>query len=66
MSDFKETSMAKMVALLDECREFIARGQISCGEAIYQTDRVLEDAPEFIEAICEIVGYYPPELNKEP
>ena len=39
------------------CREFIAAQRITCPETIYQTDRVIENAYEFIEGVCERVGY---------
>ena len=44
-------------ALLELCQKFVRDNGISCPEAIYQTDRVIENAYEFIEAICELVGY---------
>lgn len=43
--------------LMALCREFIDEQKISCAETIYQTDRVIENAYEFIEGICDIVGY---------
>lgn len=43
------------------CRLFVAKQRIRCSETIYQTDRVIENAYEFIEAICSIVGYLAPE-----
>ena len=39
------------------CKRFIKEQQISCGETIWQSDRVSENSLEFIEEICEIVGY---------
>jgi len=39
------------------CKEFIDTNNIACAETIYQTDRVIENTYEFIERICEIVGY---------
>jgi hypothetical protein len=47
--------------LLELCRKFIADKRIYCEETIYQTDRVIEGAYEFIEGICNIVGYAPRE-----
>lgn len=44
--------------LLEFCREFIKQQQISCAEAIVQTDRVYLALPELAEGICDIVGYY--------
>jgi hypothetical protein len=46
-------------ALVAHCREFIAKQGITCAETIYQVDRVMENAAEFIEGVCEIVGYAP-------
>lgn len=39
------------------CVEFIDNNNITCSEAIYQTDRVIENAYEFIDRICQIVGF---------
>jgi len=36
---------------------FRDKHDISCPETIYQTDRVIVDAYEFIERLVEIVGY---------
>lgn len=46
------------------CEEFIKKQKISCPETIYQTDHVIENAYEFIENICNIIGYYDDDLNK--
>jgi hypothetical protein len=46
------------------CREFIQAQRISCAEAVYQTDRVIENAYEFIEGICDRVGYYDYDIGK--
>lgn len=43
--------------LTEYCRRFIAEQRIECAETIYQTDRVAENACEFIEGICDILGY---------
>lgn len=40
------------------CQGFIEKHKISGSENIYQSDSVILDAYEFIETICEIVGYY--------
>lgn len=44
--------------LWDVCAAFIDKQEISCAEAVYQSDRVIENAFEFIEKICNIVGYW--------
>lgn len=43
--------------LFNLCKKFIEAQKISCPETIYQSDRVIENAYEFIEDICDIVGY---------
>ena len=43
--------------LVSICREFINDNNIHCVETIYQSDRVIEHAYEFIQQVCEIVGY---------
>jgi hypothetical protein len=43
--------------LLALCKKFIDDNDIGCSEVIYQSDRVIENAYEFIEDICDIVGY---------
>lgn len=48
---------AKGAALLQLCRGFIAKQSISCAEAVYQSDRVILNAYDFIAEICEIAGY---------
>ena len=37
---------------------FIRDNKISCPETIYQQDKVIENAYEFIEALCEVYGYW--------
>ncbi len=44
-------------ALARLCVKFVEEHYIYCPETIYQTDHVIEDAYEFIEKICDIVGY---------
>jgi hypothetical protein len=44
--------------LFDLCREFIKENKIECSETIYQTDRVAENSLEFIESICDLIGYH--------
>ena len=39
------------------CQQFIHNQNISCPEAIMQNDNVLENAPDFIEEICDLLGY---------
>lgn len=43
--------------LRKHCEDFIKKHNITCSETIYQTDRVIENAHEFVEGVCDIVGY---------
>jgi hypothetical protein len=43
--------------LLQICIDYIYENQISCSEVIYQSDRIILNAQEFIERICDVVGY---------
>ena len=52
-----EPSVKEMAALWNKCLEFVEAQQIGCLETIYQTDWVIENAYEFIEDVCDIVGY---------
>lgn len=40
------------------CKNFVLENEISCPDAIYQCDHIVENAYEFIEKICDVVGYY--------
>lgn len=44
-------------ALWQFCQAFINKQNIHCAETIYQTDRVIENAYEFIDGVCKIVGF---------
>ena len=43
--------------LLGICQDFIRDNNITCAETVYQSDRVIENAYEFIDKICSLVGY---------
>jgi hypothetical protein len=47
----------KMDALWGVCEAFVQRNQIHCAEATVE-DRVYENAPELVEQIANIVGFY--------
>ncbi len=51
--------------LFDLCREFIKENKIDCSETIYQTDRIVENSLEFIESICELIGYHEEDEDEE-
>lgn len=44
--------------LFRTCKNFIDELGITCEEDIYQTDRVIQHALDFIEEVANIVGYY--------
>lgn len=52
-----EPSVKEMAELWNVCMKFIKAQGIGCQETIYQTDWVIENAYEFIEDICDVVGY---------
>jgi hypothetical protein len=43
--------------LWEHCEEFILKHGITCPESVYQQDDVILNALEFIDGICEIIGY---------
>ena len=45
--------------LVNLCVKFIKDNGISCPETIYQMDRVIVNAYQFIEDVCNLVGYLP-------
>jgi hypothetical protein len=52
-----EPSQAELIALWRVCQNFIHDRHVSCPEACYN-DRVYEYAPDLVEDIANIVGYY--------
>lgn len=40
------------------CQKFIKEQKIRTPESVYQMDNVIENAYEFIEQVCDIVGYH--------
>ena len=44
-------------ALFALCEQFVLDNNIHAPETIYQMDHVIGNAYEFIEAICDIIGY---------
>lgn len=44
--------------LLARVEKFISDQRIGCPETIYQTDRVIESAYEFIQDLADIAGYW--------
>jgi hypothetical protein len=54
-----EPTHAELMALWNVCKKFVEDQEIGCAETIYQTDLVFEHACEFIEDVCNVVGYKP-------
>lgn len=52
------SELKKAQALVKHCEQFIQDQEIHCAETVYQMDHVIENAHEFIEGVCDIVGYY--------
>ena len=79
--NFKETVAARLQsdprfaeAMLDEmrkaklwnlCCQFVEKTCITCPETISQCDWVTENAYEFIEKVCDVVGYYEEEEHED-
>lgn len=55
--DFEESDIHEHYKLWETCRKFIQEQRIYSNEVIGQSDRVIINAYDLIEAICEIVGY---------
>ena len=53
-----ELDTDSLVSLLEVCQAFIKSQRIGSAEVIYQQDNVIENAYDFIEEVCDIVGYY--------
>jgi len=49
---------SKQQQLWKVCQNFIKDQRISCPETVHQSDRVIENAYDFIARVCEIVGFY--------
>ncbi len=57
--------MTKQEELYKVVEDFIKGQEIYCAETVYQSDRVIENAYEFIEKCCDIVGYMELEDEEE-
>lgn len=55
-------TVSEVNKLVKVCKQFITEQKISCAETIYTCDRVIDSAYEFIEKVCDVIGYHvPPE-----
>ena len=52
------SAIAGLTELMDHITAFIRDNEITCAETIYQKDSVITNAYEFIEGICDIMGYH--------
>lgn len=51
--------VAKAERVLTIVEAFVRKQRITCAETISQTDRVIENAYDFIEDLCNVAGYLP-------
>lgn len=58
MKKISQDDKIKQKKLFEHCKHFIEKQKIHCAETIYQSDGVIENSYEFIEGICDIIGYY--------
>jgi hypothetical protein len=49
--------MTKEQELFKLCSKFIEDNNISWAEQVYQNDRLVTQYYQFVESICDIVGY---------
>ena len=52
------SAIAGLTELMDHITAFIRDNEITCAETVYQKDSVIANAYEFIEGLCNIVGYH--------
>lgn len=52
-----EPSVKEMVGLWNLVVDFVQFHDITCAESIYQRDSVQEALANFVESICDKVGY---------
>lgn len=53
----KEERAEKAEKALALVEGFVRKQKISCPETIYQSDRVIVNAYEFIQELCDVAGY---------
>ena len=52
-----EPSVKDMIALWKLCAKFVEDNNITCAETVYQSDRVIRNAYEFMHEVCKNVGF---------
>lgn len=55
----------KALRLLSIVEKFVKDQKISSEECVYQSDRVILNAYEFIQELCDVVGYHVEEETDE-
>lgn len=50
--------LEKATQIVQIVKSYIEKHEISCAESIYQRDKIWETAPELVEELANIVGYY--------
>lgn len=60
MRDFclKDVTTPKDLELRQAVQQFVKDNEITCAETVYQTDRVIVNAYDFIAKLVQIVGYH--------
>lgn len=58
MPDVTPGRLTQLAALWAVCKKFVETHQIGGSESVHQDDDVILNAYDFIEAVCEVVGYY--------
>jgi hypothetical protein len=61
MHMLKSKTFIEACALHDLVSDFRDNNKIRCPEDVYQTDYVIQNAYEFIEALMDVIGYMPEE-----
>ena len=60
-----EPTQEQLKKLWDICNGYVQEQKISCAESVYQSDRVILNAYEFIENVCDVVGYWDDSEERE-
>jgi len=56
-TNVSEERVVEALVLRAIVKKFIEDNNINCAEAVWQTDCVSENSLEFIESLCDVVGY---------
>lgn len=49
--------------LVEACRAFLLNYKVRAPESCYQMDSIIAAAPELIEAVADILGYYDDDMG---